>query len=181
MNIIKDNIALMIIDVQKGFINSKTRHIPFKIKKIFDSYSIKHVIATRFINRQDSPFITLIKWNKLMKDEEIELNEIISLDRIKVFDKYFYSAFTEEVTGYLEKNKIDTLIIVGIDTDICIIKTAADAFERGYTPYVLVDYCMSSAGQENHDAALKILPRLIGDAQVVYGDFANLFRRINSK
>lgn len=179
MNIIKENIALMIIDVQKGFLNSKTGHIPFKIREILDSYSFKHVIATRFINRQDSPFITLIKWNKLMKGEEIELSEIISLDGIKVFDKFFYSAFTEEVSGYLVKNKIDTLIIVGIDTDICIIKTAADAFEKGYTPYVLVDYCMSSAGQENHNAALRILPRLIGDDQVVYGDFANFFRKIN--
>ncbi len=53
------------------------------------------------------------------------------------------------------------------DTDICVLKTAVDAFERDLSPWVLKDACASHAGPEAHDAGLLITERFIGANQII--------------
>ena len=48
------NNALLIIDVQKGFINEYTRELPGKIEKLQNNYA--NVYAMQFINLEDSMF-----------------------------------------------------------------------------------------------------------------------------
>ena len=54
---------------------------------------------------------------------------------------------------------MDTVIVVGIATDVCLLKTALDAFELGYQVIVPQDAC-ASLSMERHEAALKILDNL---------------------
>ena len=67
-------------------------------------------------------------------DEAFEIaDEVAPKAGEKVFVKRASSSFTnEEFAAYLEKEKGDTLLIVGLQTNFCIDATVKSAFERGY-------------------------------------------------
>lgn len=155
---------LLIVDVQKGFICDKTKHIPSLVEKL--QYEYKHVFATRFINPIDSQYRKLIHWSKFTPgSEEIDL-AFTPKEGVNIIDKYIYTCVTDTFLTYLETNSIKEVIICGIDTDICVTKCAVDLFEKGYTPIVLKDYCASHAQDDVQEAALIILSRYIGREQV---------------
>jgi nicotinamidase-related amidase len=58
------------------------------------------------------------------------------------------------------------LVLCGIATDGCVLKSAVDAFERGIEPVVVTDACASHAGREIHEAGLLLLARFIGPGQL---------------
>ena len=79
-----------------------------------------------------------------------------------VFQKRRYSAF--QGTGLdqlLRELKVDTLILTGVVTDICIQHTAADAFFRGYKIIVPED-CVEAINEQTQKAALDYLKRVYG-------------------
>lgn len=157
--------ALLIVDVQNGFVNEKTKHIPIRVEKLQYNYDL--VIATRFINLPDSPFRRLIKWDHLSPDtDEIEL-AFKPKEGVVVIDKYIYSCIDEPFLRLLKDKGIEAVDICGIDTDICVTKCAVDLFERNITPYVLKDYCATHADADVQESALIILARYIGKTQII--------------
>ena len=54
--------ALVIVDVQKGFINEHSQHILPLVEKLQHCYKL--VIATKFVNCPDSPYRRWLDWNK---------------------------------------------------------------------------------------------------------------------
>jgi nicotinamidase-related amidase len=80
---------------------------------------------------------------------------------------------TPEFLNYVQTHGINRIYIAGIDTDNCVLKCAVDLFEAGFVPVILADCCMSHAGIEAHQAALKILPRFIGPAQIIPNAFTH--------
>jgi nicotinamidase-related amidase len=79
-----------------------------------------------------------------------------------VLRKRRYSAF--QGTGLehlLRELKVDTLILTGVVTDICVQHTAADAFFRGYKIIVPED-CVEAVDEETQKAALNYLKRIYG-------------------
>ena len=159
------NKALLIVDVQNGFVNNKTKHIPALVEKL--QYDYDMVIASRFINLQNSPYRRLIKWNHLSPEtDEIELAFKPKKGTV-IIDKYIYTCINESFLQLLKENEIDAVDICGIDTDICVTKCAVDLFERDITPYVLKDYCATHADADIQEAALIILARYIGKSQII--------------
>src|SRR6185437_16000019 len=50
-----------------------------------------------------------------------------------VFDKFVYSAFASlELRKFLRRNSIDTLIVSGSETDVCVLSTMLAAIDCGY-------------------------------------------------
>ena len=157
--------ALLIVDVQNGFVNEKTKHIPALVEKLQYNYDL--VIATRFINMPDSPFRKLIKWQHHSPDtDEIEL-AFKPKEGAVIIDKYIYTCIDESFLCLLKENGIEAVDVCGIDTDICVTKCAVDLFERNITPYVLKDYCATHADADIQRSALIILSRYIGRTQIV--------------
>lgn len=157
--------ALLIVDVQNGFVNEKTKHIPLLVEKLQYDYDL--VVATRFINLPNSPYRSLIKWEHLSPEtDEIEL-AFSPKEGAIVIDKYIYTCIDEQFLLLLKDNGIDVVDICGIDTDICVTKCAVDLFERKITPHVLKDYCATHADADIQEAALVILARYIGKSQIV--------------
>ncbi len=79
-----------------------------------------------------------------------------------VLEKRRYSAF--QGTGLdqlLRKLEVDTLILTGVVTDICIQHTAADAFFKGYKIIVPED-CVEAINARRQKAALDYLKRVYG-------------------
>ena len=84
-----------------------------------------------------------------------------------VIDKYIYTLFTPEGIQLVDEREWTDLYVCGIDTEICVLKTAVDAFERDLTPWILKDACASHSGPEAHAAGLFIAGRFIGANQII--------------
>jgi nicotinamidase-related amidase len=125
------------------------------------------VVFTRFINETGSAFERLIGWYRLKEQPDIDLCDEIVPYAMTVVDKNFYSAFRSDFTNLIQRSGWKNVVVCGLETDSCILKTAVDAFELGYTPFVLTDACATHAGEHLHDAALRILQRFIGTRQIV--------------
>lgn len=93
-----------------------------------------------------------------------------------VFQKRRYSAF--QGTGLdqlLRELKVDTLILTGVVTDICIQHTAADAFFRGYKIIVPED-CVEAINEQTQKAALDYLKRVYGSEITIADEIMKIKR-----
>lgn len=68
----------------------------------------------------------------------------------------------KELADYLRQQNIERIFIVGIDTDMCVLKIAMDIFDIGVEPIIFTDCCASTAGLQAHLAGLAVLSRNIG-------------------
>jgi nicotinamidase-related amidase len=73
-----------------------------------------------------------------------------------------YSAFyATGLDALLRELKVDTVVLTGVLTNICIQHTAADAFYRGYGVVVPTD-CVNALTQKEQDASLAFMRRMYG-------------------
>lgn len=158
--------CLAIIDVQKGFINESTQHIPALVEDLQKKYEF--VIATRFFNPEGSFFRKLILWEKFdLESSEFQL-AFCPEKHVIILDKPLYTFVNDRTIKYFKDHHISEVHICGIDTDICVTKAAVDLFEAGIVPVVLAGYCASHAGKTAHENALLTLQRFIGKRQIRY-------------
>lgn len=162
------NDLLLVVDMQNGFINEKSRIvIPF-VKKIIEIFQRKKklIAFTRFINHPDSEYRRWINWGRLGVEPEINIIEEFKNLPENIFDKTHYTPFTNEFKAFLKENNIGRIFICGVATDSCVMKSAIDSFESGIQPIVVRDACYSHAGEEAHAAGLLVISRNIGRGQV---------------
>ena len=163
------NPVLLVIDMQNGFLGEKSRHVIDSVFPLITECQKRSipVVFTRFHNREGSPYETLIGWRRLRTETETNITDELSAFSGQIIDKDFYSAFTADFEQLQRENDWKTLILCGVATESCVMKTAADTFERGLTPVVISDACASHAGADVHNAGLMILERFIGKDQLV--------------
>ncbi len=160
--------ALIIIDLEKGFMNDLTKDLPGKIKKYLGENKDKFdlVLFTQFKNHKGSNFDRLMEYEDFMKPEEYdivpELQEFVTKDNLFVKDTYG-SFVDDRVLNALKEKGIEEVYIMGIQTENCVLTFARDAFDRGFRVFVMKDYCGSDASTESHKAALKIIEDNIGE------------------
>lgn len=157
--------CLLIVDVQVGFINEATLHIPKLVEKLQKNY--KYVYVTRFYNKEDSFYRKLIKWDRFDKGSDDFKLAFNPIENAKIIDKSIYTCINTSFLEEINRKGITEIAICGIDTDICVTKCAVDLFENGIIPVVLANYCASHAGEDAHKFALKTLARFIGKDQVI--------------
>ena len=159
---------LLVVDVQNGFVNEHTRHIIEAVNRLIGAFSGRGlpVAFTRFVNTPGSGYQRWIGWARFMDGPENDLSDAIDASAGLVFVKHGYTAFTPEFESYLLEQRIQRLVLCGIATDGCVLKSAVDAFERGIEPVVVTDACASHAGSEIHAAGLLLLGRFIGTRQL---------------
>ncbi len=100
------------------------------------------------------------KWREVtqmtMATERLEL--VAPLDRFvppaRTFDKSVYSAFAGGgLHALLHAKEIDTLIVTGAETDVCVLSTVLSAVDIGYRIIVVKD-ALCSSSDLSHDALL---------------------------
>lgn len=81
-------------------------------------------------------------------------------DAEAVFDKATFSSFGSAAFGCeLTLRRIDTLILAGVETDVCVLATALAAVDLGYHVVIAAD-AVTSAAVSAHRAVLeRLLPR----------------------
>lgn len=165
--------VLVVVDVQNGFITEHSQSVVPVIVDLVRRWQAAggDVVFTRYLNYPDSPFEKILGWTRMADGTETELvTELIPYvgPHTLVVDKYIYTLFTSEGTHLVNERGWTDLYICGIDTDICVLKTAVDAFEHNLTPWILKDACASHAGPEAHTAGLFIATRFIGNNQIIH-------------
>lgn len=156
--------ALIIVDVQKGFINNFTHHIPKRLVQLLETQEFEPVLFTRFVNDQKGPYSQFLQWDGCDREPDIELADELQpvAQPDLVFSKTGICGLPDELTNYLHKRSIKQIAIAGIDTDMCVLKIAMDLFDLCIEPIVLTDCCASTAGLQAHLAGLAVLSRNIG-------------------
>lgn len=156
--------ALLVVDVQNGFINEFTRHIPERIAALIERGEHDPVLFTRFVNIEGSPFRRFLGWEESGQPPDTELTVEMRpyADEERIYSKPGYAGISPELSDYLDKQKIERVAVVGIDTDMCVLKVALDLFDLNIEPLVYADCCASTAGLQSHLAGLAVLARNIG-------------------
>ncbi len=161
--------VLVVVDVQEGFVNEHSRSAIPRIGTVVGELLKRQlpIVFTKFLNLPDSSFERLLDWTSVRERPEIELHRSILPVAKIVIEKSSYTAFTDEFRLLREEAGWETLLICGISTESCILKTAVDAFELGVRPVVISDACASDQGPGVHEKGIEILEILIGKRQIV--------------
>ena len=165
IDFIPEHSALLILDMQKFFINKNSHAyissalpiIP-KIKKLANLFLKLNlpVILTQHINKKENAKMMLKWWRDLIRAEN-PLSEIISelnfQDAILI-KKTQYDAFYEtNLENLLKEKDITQIIITGVMTHLCCETTARSAFVRGFEVFFAIDG-NASYNQDFHFASL---------------------------
>lgn len=125
------NCVLLVVDVQKALIEEH----PFNELNVISN--IKRLIAAARNNNKEVLYVR----HDDGKGEELEYGtdawqiyaNIAPESNEKIFDKQYNSSFLKTgLKEYLDTKKIDTIILVGLQTEYCIDATIKSAFEHGY-------------------------------------------------
>lgn len=162
--------ALIVIDVQKYFLNDKNRYFPAKVRgyvlKNKDKFDL--IVFTNFVNNESAPVYKTLGWRDCLKSPDIDFADELkpALKMGKVFKKSVLSCLkVPKILSLLKKRRITDLYLCGIDTDCCVLATAYDGFDSGYKVNVLRSLCLSTGGKNLHKNALAMVKRNVGFVQ----------------
>ena len=155
--------ALLIIDVQRGFFNKHTQHVPAAVQSLQHDYLT--VYATRFVNPEPSPFRQFLDWHELGPRDPDTTLCFRPATHVRLYTKHGYEAATPQLLKELADQGITDVHLAGMDTDACILTTALTLFQNGIKPRVIEEACGSTAGPDLHNCAMSILRRNTGQPE----------------
>jgi len=159
--------ALIVIDVQKYFLNKNSKKFVLRIrdylKQHFSDYS--QVYFTIFKNDSTSSLWKISEWRDLTGPPETEI-----CDEIKEFTndknmhyKNILSAFkVPAIKKSIRDNKISEVHLCGFDTDCCVLATTYDLFDQGIKPVLLENLTWSTSKDNLHESAIQMIERNVG-------------------
>ena len=152
---------IMIIDMQKGFVNNNNYHIVEKIFNYIESEKFDNIFCTRCINNPNSPFVKFLNYEAMCTEDEQRL--VIDIKKEKtVITKTGYGIGNKAIEELKEKN-ITEIELCGTDTDACVLAIAFELFDNGIKPIILQNLCASSSSNmEMHNMAIRIIERQFG-------------------
>ena len=169
------NSILLVIDIQNGFQrNNETKDNAAKIAELIESDFFNKIIATKFVNKPDSPYYQWLHWTRLVDKPDIEMLDALKTKSTFILEKNYYNCERDSLVSALKgcNNGIipEIVFICGTDTDCCVQINATTLFEMGIHPIVLVDYCASNGGPESHKAGLMVMRRTLGQKHLIKGE-----------
>lgn len=174
--------ALIIIDMQKGFINENTKHLIPKIVNFVKEKDFDLVIGTRYINTCYTACHIYEGWNDCWEgSESAELvPEIESLCDV-VVDKHEFSCWGSLLKSVLKKYGIEKLVFCGVNTGCCVLASVFDAYDELWDVTVVESLCGSTSGSSSHEAGIQILRECITQSRVIQYVSVGGIRTMNTK
>lgn len=166
----KKNIVI-VVDMQNGFARyDQTKALTQRVIELLESKVFDAVIATKFLNDNDSSYEKFFGWHRLKTEEERCINPEIEKHVDYVYEKYVYNcvnaSFIQRLCQLNDGSYPEKVFVVGADTDCCVMTIATALFENNIRPIVLTHYCDSNGGPDSHQAGIMCLKRLIGPKQI---------------
>ncbi|CAN5585019.1 isochorismatase family protein [soil metagenome] len=177
------NSALIIVDMQNDFVRpGAPLEVPDAIhtvpahKKLLEVYRSQSlpVIYTKFLSHPH--YYLLWNWSPQCQPptkccwkghkryyEDVKANldcteiieELAPATDDLIIEKYYYGAFHDTALAtHLKSKKIETVVVTGTVTQICVEETAREAFHHGFKTIVVED-AVSSFAPDLHIASLK--------------------------
>lgn len=164
----KDTV-LVVVDMQNGFLTRHSKNVVGPVLEVVRRWNNAGgaIVFTQFFNRPESAYQRLIGWYRLQEPPETDICQELLPYATTVIKKETYGPFTCGFAELVAEKGWKTIVLCGVATDGCVLKTATDAFERGLVPLVIKDACASHAGTEIHEMGLVLLERFIGRDQMV--------------
>ena len=164
-----DKTALVVVDVQNGFLSDVSRPVVPVIADLVTRWTAagRPIVFTRYLNQPGSMFEKLMNWTRLAEAPETDIVPELqnAASRAPVVDKVGYTLFNNEGRALVASRGWTDLVFCGIDTEICVLKSAVDAFEAGITPWIVTDASASHSSIAAHEAGIMIGRRFIGSRQ----------------
>lgn len=168
--------ALVVVDVQNGFLNSHSRNVLPQVVRLVERWRAtgRPLVFTRFHNPLGSPYETITSWTRLRTATEQAFPEELAVhaESAHVIHKGQSSLLTSEGTHLIRKEGWRDIVLCGIDTDACVYDSAVGLYQTGVRPWIVTDACASSGGDQYHQAALLLAGRNLGCDQLVTADQA---------
>lgn len=106
------------------------------------------------------PEMTLEAMGREMTDLAVELQPFVP--PAQVLDKQIYSPWTGTgLDADLRRSGVDTLVVTGAETDVCVLSTVLGAVDLGYRIIVVTD-ALCSSSDETHDGLIELYHRRFG-------------------
>lgn len=163
--------VLVVTDMQNGFVREQSAHIVPVVVDLVRRWQAAggDTLFTRYLNYPGSPFERFFGWQRLQSSPDIDFVPELRpyVGQGVTLDKRIYSPFTPEGLTLFKERGWAEFYFCGIATESCVLKGAVDAFECGFTPWLVADASASHAGVEAHEAGLLVARRFIGPGQVI--------------
>ena len=189
MNFERDTSCLIIIDMLNDFVREDGSLIVPKAeglipnqKKILDAFNRLDMTVLYLTDhhqpdddefKQWPPHAVIGTWGSQIIDELKPDSER------QVITKRRYSGFFgTDLDLRLREKRIESLFLVGVLTDICVMYTSADALSRGYKVTVISDATASSS-EKNHEFALQHMKEVLGANLLTTGEVMETLTSMN--
>ncbi len=161
------NKALIVIDVQKYFLDEKTKPVVKNIQTYLknNSKNYSQIYFTIFRNDPRSPLWNISEWKGCANPPDTEICDDIkefSNDNNTFYKNILSAVRVPQVAEGLRDNNITEVHLCGFDTDCCVLATAYDLFDQGIKPVILGNLTWSTSEENLHRPALQMAERNIG-------------------
>ena len=172
------NPALLVIDVIHDFVDGKfgskrAQNILPPLKNLL-TYSHQENVPVIFISDAHIPNLDneFEIWGQHAvegsKGAEIVKEVNPRKEDYRVLKRHYSSFYATGLDDLLRQLNVDTLILTGLVTNICVQHTAADAFFRGYNIIIPQD-CVEAATDEVQNTSLRYMEEMYG-AEITVSD-----------
>ncbi len=163
--------ALAVIDMQRYFLDAEAEaylappeNLVRNVSAIIAAFrsARRPIVFTKHAHAKDDDAGQMVRWwnGRLPRkgDPESELIAAIELaEGDRLITKKKYSAFEEtDLDSWLRERGVETLVLCGVMTNLCVETTARHAFLKDFQPVVVEDACASNS-RERHDASMSNL------------------------
>jgi nicotinamidase-related amidase len=156
MRIIRENTAAVIVDVQKRLFHYVQEH---------EHLAVNLITLIRGLQVIAVPVLRTQQYTRGL-GPTVESVEGV-LGDVPIIEKISFSCCDEPVfREALQKTGRKQIVLAGIEAHVCILQTALDLGEAGYTPVVVAD-CISSRKEHDRQTALERM-RCEGVSMVTY-------------
>ncbi len=152
---------IIVVDMQKGFINENNKHLVDKINTYLASNKFDNIFFTQCINNSQSPYTKILNWNGMADSDEQKI--IINKQKqAKILTKDCYGISQKDIE-LLKSLNINEIEICGTDIDACCLAVGFNLFDNNIKPIFIKDLCATSSRNVNMASfAFSIIERQFG-------------------
>lgn len=178
--------AVIVIDMLKEFIYGRLKSpeassIVPNVRRVVEKARMKNIPVIYVADKHLPYDHELGVWGEhaMYYSEESEIIDELKPSRGDiVLYKRSYSGFRDTGLDMLLRDlHVDTVVLTGIHTHICVLHTAWDAFYHGYNIIVVKD-AVAAFSKEDHDYALKFMEKIYGAKLLTTDEIISLMERL---
>ena len=140
--------ALIIVDLQNGFMNHKNyRGLSKRIEKYIKENDYDLCIFTKFINQKNSMYEQYLNYKNLQDKSSQDISIIIPKNSL-IFEKHGYGLGKNDLEKIKSLN-IKTIDICGLQTDACVYAICFQLWDNGIYPNILINYTETNPKRKN--------------------------------